>query len=647
MSLGRFAQAFVALTSHSPVGHILPRPVRSSYKLFLDEAGPLLHNQRKYRLQQKGRSARGDRRSASQWDITSGSILECGLTRVSTEPESTSPPLGLRSRISPVLGVLCAVTSVMVVASCLSMYQRVAYINRAPDPSGIKLFRVVDCLPDLQVVDKFALSKELGPIRLAEEEWYCAGQWDDAYFSRAKKLLEDNGLLMSQLNRMPLDAYNPYERLPLPAANFIKVVEVAALLSMDVREIQDLKNNGDKDLFLPAADTIARISASIDINRPVTIPDPLPQVYELKSKDPRIRLITNIGLKYSLHELSQAIHSESNPDPDLQKTAASLKMLAGGDTVLIDPLRSKNSLMAIIGLEEVVYLNAVNSSPEYLFRTHDTSNSKYPDLDMIVLSDPERFAGVPVLGDRDGYYDNKNARIFARVNSLGPLPPGEINKNKANDRIMAAIPPSLEHEFFHYLFFRPSISFSGFIVEGEATAYGEYEHQMMATGVQSGDEMSNLFMKTLSPGGATGQETEALKKLIAGQTLSSSPTKIQCDCALTVYRENVVTKVPIPLRNLLSLSTPLFQSGLSDIIAKRYAYAWTVYHTDLILQKRWGPKLEGIAGKLKFGEPLSDEDNIAMSKISTDTLEWLDTFVRGHEKECEHILENENSPGRP
>jgi hypothetical protein len=204
----------------------------------------------------------------------------------------------------------------------------------------------------------------------------------------------------------------------------------------------------------------------------------------------------------------------------------------------------------------------------------------------------------------------------------------------------------LEHEFFHYLFFRPSITFSGFIVEGEATAYGEYEHQMLATGVHSDNEMGDLFLKTIVPNGATSKETERLNKLVEANTRSSSPTAVQCECASAVYHANIVTKIPIPLARLLTLSTPLFQSGSNDVIGTRYGQAWAVYHVDLLLQKGWGQQLEVIAAKLHARGALSDEDSVMLSRVSHDTLDWVGSFTKGRKKECENILRSGSFPGK-
>lgn len=553
------------------------------------------------------------------------------------------PTSGYNSKILSVLRVLFAIVFLMVVVSFLWIHQKVSYNERAIDPSGISVFKVRDCLPDLDVEDKSALGEKLGPLRLAQEEWYCAGQWDAGYFSRAAKILEDNRLLMSQLQGVQPRDSAAYGDLPVAAANFIKVVEVASVLLMDRQDVLEMKSQG---VPLPEPDVIAKVAAAIDVNRPVTVPSPLPQAYQLRSKSPAIRLITNIGLNYSLRELSDAIHNEAHPDPELEKTSAMLRMLAGGDSTTIDPLRSKNPLMSLIGLDELMYLHASKEKPDYLFRSHNSPSSPRPDLDMIVLSNPEVFASVPFLGDRDGYYDYKNSRIFAKVNSLSPLPSGKISKKISDAKILAALPPSLEHEFFHYLFFRSAISFSGFIAEGEATAYGEYEHQMMATGVQSEDEMSELFMKTMSSDAANSQDTERLNKLVEERTRISSPTPVQCECALSVYRANVATKTAIPLARLLSLSTPLFQSGPSNVVRDRYAQAWSVYHVDLVLQKGWGTQLESIAAMLNFGQPLSDRDGIVLSRISYETLEWVNTFIKGHKKECENIARSESSHGK-
>jgi hypothetical protein len=530
----------------------------------------------------------------------------------------------------------------MVLVSFCWMYRQIAY-QRGPDPSGVTLFKRINCLPDLQTEDKTVLLQRIGRMRLAEEEWYCAAQWDDAYFSHAVKVLQENGLLMTQLHRLPGEYPDPYGDLPASAANFIKVVEVAPLLTIDPNALREIQEQAGLNISLPDHDTLAKIAATINVDRPATIRDPLPQAYELKSDNPRIRLITNISVNFSLRELSFNIYNQWHSDPELERTAAALKVLAG--STMVDPLTSKNPLMTLIAFNELAYLHAAQNPPEYLFSIH-TLRPDLPDLDMVVLSNPEMFKGLPVLGDRNGYFDVESSRIYAKVDAVAPLLSGHIDQGKVNARLLAAHPASLDHEFFHYLFFRPSISFSGFIVEGEATAYGEYERQMVETGMRSGSELNDLYMKRLAPSGITKNEERRLKELEDESVRTSDPTAVQCECALLLYKSHVVTKRPLPLDILLSFTTPDFQSGKDPDIAARYAQAWAVYHVDLLLQKGWGKELESIAGKLRSEPRPGDHDREFLLTVSNDTLEWLDNFVEGHSAKCEEILKKDGSTGR-
>ena len=69
------------------------------------------------------------------------------------------------------------------------------------------------------------------------------------------------------------------------------------------------------------------------------------------------------------------------------------------------------------------------------------------------------------LAERDGAYDPRTSRIFVRIKEEPHLS-ANVTPADISALVSTVFPASLEHEFFHYLFYRPEAEQSGFILEG-------------------------------------------------------------------------------------------------------------------------------------------------------------------------------------
>src|SRR5206468_8381751 len=102
------------------------------------------------------------------------------------------------------------------------------------------------------------------------------------------------------------------------------------------------------------------------------------------------------------------------------------------------------------------------------------------DLEVVYIS-----ADIPdatgVLIHREGYYDPQTSRIYVHMTGRQHVQ-SSLSKTDISNLVAQVLPASLEHEYFHYLFYRPEIAGSGFILEGEATANGERLHQGLLAG---------------------------------------------------------------------------------------------------------------------------------------------------------------------
>src|SRR5260370_5765621 len=78
------------------------------------------------------------------------------------------------------------------------------------------------------------------------------------------------------------------------------------------------------------------------------------------------------------------------------------------------------------------------------------------DLEVLYISDDIPDSGG-VLVHREGYYDPRASRLYVHRTGNVTVPPSPSRETVSNI-VSQVLPAALEHEYFHYLFYRPEIA---------------------------------------------------------------------------------------------------------------------------------------------------------------------------------------------
>jgi hypothetical protein len=471
-------------------------------------------------------------------------------------------------------------------------------------------------------------SSRTGKLRIASGKMYCAHQWDDGYLASTAKTLESNGLLMTQLlpagMGVPQDAY---AAMPPPVANFVKIFDSGPLL-LEPEYIDRLA--ASSPIELPKGEMVKHISDQIGMDRICTLPNALPQVYPVHENMPAIHLITDVGIATSLREV---IRLELAGVFSGAYIAAEKKLanLSGG----IQREVETNPYALGITSNLATYLRTAISQRETLF-AHSAADQNYhlPDLEIQFIERSEHSTREDPLHEREGSYDPHASRIYVRAPHLEPSKK-EVLPEDVMSITSSLAPASLEHEFFHYLFYRPSVGGSGFILEGEATANGERLRQIFVAGANtnpanSSDPLRVISEKIMSAPlqDVSSADWAEFNRLAAERVLASPMTPVQCASLKLVHERNIKGRQPIPLLKLLTLTPSMFQDGPDVRLA--YAQAWAVYHVDLVEGDHWGEALDEIVRKLNSHVSPTDEEIGKLTQINDKTLGWVkETWDKG------------------
>jgi hypothetical protein len=460
-------------------------------------------------------------------------------------------------------------------------------------------------------------------LRKQQEVWFCAHQWDDAFIAKVARMLESNGLLPVQW--YPGHGYDRgfYESIPEPAANFAKVFDGGRLL---LPESASAEFESQRPYFpaLPKPSTLKSVKAHVGLASNATISKPLPQVYPVNADQPAIHLVTNLGTQLSLEEAMLLIQSSLDGRLfDGMNKAQQMGVHLEGYGTWMNPDAFSVAVMLELMLHEATNERAARGL------------KPLPDLEVLYVSD-DISGPSGVLSHRGGYFDPHASRVYARMAGYTPVHAGP-SREAVSELVSSVLPAALEHEYFHYLFYRPEISGSGFILEGEATANGERLHQGIVAGASltqdGGDRLRQLVNKIeASPASLSLGEWEEYETL-EGQVLSRQPlTEVQCNSLSLVYRHHVVRQEPFDLSLLLPVKPADFNA--SDPVL-RYAEAWAVYHVDMVEKKRWQKQLDRIFLNLASGQSIAPDDSALLSTISKETLHWVKTRAETKDASCE------------
>jgi hypothetical protein len=526
------------------------------------------------------------------------------------------------------------------------------------------------------VVKLLEQSKQ-GRLRLASAHMYCGREWDEEFLSSAAAEIEKRGLLITQiasrasrpslphqelekdqgsfsalvqamqLNQdlstsvsdqlvQALSNYNlqaHYDHFSKPVADFLKIFDSGPMfLSADIADLRQ---------HIPHAPTRAQLKEvlrRVDFDRPATITHQHPQVYTINYTNPAISLVTDAGLSTSLRQMFRETLSDYNPE-ELRITA---RMQDIGFEFRSDTQVNVTARMIVSDLAMLLKLAEVQRR-QLLSRFPADQSYTLPNLEIILLSDLSWLTQPPKLLDRDGSYDPGTSRIVvhsATIKSLG---------NHVKERDLAAIlrdmiPPTLDHEFFHYLFYRPSAAASGFILEGEATAYGEYLFQQYEEGIRATRAAKDTsILKQVwnrARDDISDSDWDRFQRIAAYRMKHAPYTRMQCECMDLVYLNNIKLGKVMNLRKSVSYTPNAFQE-LSNV-RLAYAQAWAVYHVDMVETHGWAQFLNSIVDELKRKD-LSPEESHRLSDIEATTIKWIRTNELKRTKLCPQAQKGTNA----
>jgi hypothetical protein len=484
-------------------------------------------------------------------------------------------------------------------------------------------------------------SDAIGRLRILSAKMYCARQWDPAKFATGAALLESNGLLLSQsdLARRAAEQFGTgpevlYSPFPKEVADFLKVFDSGIFLRPSMEEI---KKRRKTDPTIPDLETIRKVRSKLQIDSLWTLPSQLPQEYQVSS-DPEIKLVTNVGLDTTLWQLWD------NSQVDVffaQKQRALMSKL----TMQPDSDNTNPYAEQIVNMLRL----SVRWGRDLRFRFEAKpldDSDPLPSLTIWFL--PRSF--LPELPtDRVAAYVPNKILMAATPETIAIMPNSD---DKTDPHLLASrmVPAPLNHEFHHYLFFRKAVAASGFILEGEATATGEYMSQMVYEGAlanptNKNDQLEQMTLELFKAESLTPANFDwtLYNKLGLEREKSSPLTNVQCRL-LTVLHNSYPDKTkPLPLAAQLTLDPKLFQSQGQDL-ELAYAEAWAVYHVEITQNQPFHDKLERIFPKAQQAgaAALTESERRDLDEISKITLDWVSRAASSTHSGCDAS----NSAGR-
>lgn len=194
-------------------------------------------------------------------------------------------------------------------------------------------------------------------------------------------------------------------------------------------------------------------------------------------------------------------------------------------------------------------------------------------------------------------------------------------------RVLRAVAsPEFFHELHHYIFYRPVLSDSGFVMEGEATAYGEITRRGAQAGMSESSERLRRDIWTELFSGTTGATADRrigeLNDRMTLATRDMPPTRTECALLAEVNAQVERTK-SLDLERLMTLTPLMFHDGGPQSQIARYAAPWAVYAADFIERFGWAERLGAVAVKRRRLESVSAEDGAFLAEVDAKTRAWV------------------------
>jgi hypothetical protein len=399
-------------------------------------------------------------------------------------------------------------------------------------------------------------------------------------------------------------------------ADFLKVTDAAPIL-VGGKDVQDRIRKMNPDL--PPPEAIQRVIDEIGLKTICTASNSTPQLYTI-NEDPRIKLITDIGLTTDLESLLRETFSSALAQRFAQVTGNMQQVTGGNYFIYGNPQASIVASMLKLEVDQGL------AKREAISGTKPQS-----DLSILFLRGQGKSYTV---GEREALFDPDLGLIQARSPGSRPLL-ADTSDERLRNVLSALMPASLSHELYHYLLFRPSIAESGLFMEGEATAYGEegFRGALAGLAVPRSDPFREFTFKAVASGQADLLDTwhREVKRRIEATPFTAN----QCRFIKHLDESYLANGKHLPTDRLLTLTPSMFQQQNEQDLEDSYAVAWLIFHVANAEQRPWPPNLEELVRRMNEGEALSSADTELISTINKESILWLKETTRAGIK-CDH-----------
>jgi hypothetical protein len=465
-------------------------------------------------------------------------------------------------------------------------------------------------------------------LREAQARMFCGRQWNEEFFAHAAQVLErerllypditisdaDAAKLKAQAEAMGLKFRDMYAGYPTDAIrNFFKVADSAYWLVGSDKD--GLLEKVVEDSVRPISlEQLKRARSEIRVKGVCTIANPKPQEY-LVSSSPPITLTTDVGLTATLEDVLW----------ELTNNVFSQRLAA-----------AQQNMQEVLGIEPEPLGNYAAEILVGVIRFETA----------IGVTRREKIAGLEPLHDlhiiftrqsapdakREALYDPESRTIVSRSPGAVRVPRNP-SKEEVKRLLAGLMPPTLSHEFHHYLFFRPSVAKSGFFLEGEATAYGEelYRGALAGMGLTPDDQIRMLAEKMNKA--RSEEEWARLQKewerAVADRINASPRTEVQRRLIRHLKEHYLNTGKSLPLKRLLTLTPRMFQEQSDADVEDAYAVSWLVFNTSSEERTDWPMQLEKIVRRINEGKPEQPSETALLHRINTESIAWLRKNAKG------------------
>ena len=477
--------------------------------------------------------------------------------------------------------------------------------------------------PELMKVVKASV---LGQMRIMSANMYCSRPWEPGVFARGAKSLTDNGLLLTQWNRDTFEAAKSlmppgsamdgdptevvYGGFSEEIAAFFKVVDVSFVLLADERLYSSMRADLPK---LPSWETVRGVVDKLSLDQRATRPSIKGVVYRV-SKAPSILLITDLGLETSLRWALEELKDGSLTKPG--QTAQAILTTSGMSGAESGAEGNFEAISVIGPLRGRLSLARAASQIESL-----------TDLRILLFKDVATTTGLPVAYGRDAAFDPEHRRILANRSAAGEFT--GATKQDLNVRMQKLLSTPLDHEFTHYLTFRPELSSNAFVQEGEATVVGEDATKSMQLAFLLPERhplkqrLNDLVTKAQE-----GQDVSAamhdLDVDIEAEKNRRTPfSRMECTWLATLQGALKEQKGDLKVFSFFTWSPRILNAQPEATIRLAYATAWAVYYYDRAAGKGWKPQLEHVAASIQHDVTLNETDKRFLDNIAGEVTGWV------------------------